>query len=215
MVSERHSSTTATEETLADDLSLRWHKLLFSVRRSIRYHSRRESFFSRLHRTSSFINVILGTATVAAILNTTKNIWPPSVSLTGAALITGFSALDLVLGFADRAKQHAEFRRRFISIESCMTGAANERKIEECIKDRLVIEGTEPPKMFALDILCHNELMRADGYDLSDAEDVKHFRHVTLWQRLTANVWPWEGAKFAPEQIKAKRREKALAATAS
>ena len=195
MVSHRYGSAAATEEEIAE-LDLRWYRVLFSVQRSIRYHSRRESFFSRWHRVNGFISVVLGTATVAAVTKAASVTWAGPISLIAPAAITCFGALDLVFGFAERAKQHGEFRRRFISIETCMAQSANEDQLKSCVSDRLAIEASEPPKMFALDVLCHNELLRAQGYEQDDPDHAKHFRSVTWFQRLTANMWPWEGSDF-------------------
>lgn len=180
-----------------------WAGLLFGVQRSARYHSRRESFFIRLDRLNSFVSIVLGTTTVAAILQAED--WPSWIKLAAPAAITCLSALDLVIGFSERAKQHAEFRRRYCAIEACMTGAANEADLDKCKKDRLGIEAGEPPKMFALDLLCHNELLRALGFERANPKQVSEFRHVNWFQQLTANMWPWEGATFERETVRPRR----------
>lgn len=113
-----------------------------------------------------------------------------------AGLITFLSAADLVLGFADRAREHGELRRRFITIEACMVDSANEDTLRKCQRDRLAIESDEPPKMHALDILCHNELLIADGYDPADEDQAFEFREIGWYKKLTADVFRWSAAKF-------------------
>ncbi len=206
MDSQRDSADSTAQEAVGKSLEDRWVGLLFGIRRSIRYHSRRESFFSRLHKSNAFLNVILGTATAAAVLKTVSAQWSPWFSLSRALAITCLSALDLVFGFADKARQHSELRRRFTDIERCMIGAADEKQLKTCVKDRLSIEASEPPKMFALDVLCHNELLRAEGYDRNDPDEAKEYWKVSGWQRLTANVWPWEGARFERDSSAQKKK---------
>lgn len=52
---------------------------------------------------------------------------------------------------------------------------------------RLHIEADEPPIYRALDLLCHNEQMRADGHP----PDSEHWASVPLYQRLTCHLFHW------------------------
>lgn len=56
---------------------------------------------------------------------------------------------------------------------------------------RLLIEKDEPPPYQVLDLLCRNELLRAEGFTLS--KDPKVFFKAGRWQRLTCQVWLWTG----------------------
>lgn len=46
------------------------HELLFGVRRSVRYHVKRQQFFDRLNGLTSFFNVVFGSAAVVALIKT-------------------------------------------------------------------------------------------------------------------------------------------------
>ena len=46
----------------------KFEKLLFSVRLSIRYHTRRRMFFDRMNKFFSFLTVLSGTAVLASVL---------------------------------------------------------------------------------------------------------------------------------------------------
>lgn len=54
---------------------------------------------------------------------------------------------------------------------------------------RVTIESDEPPTHVALDVLCHNELIRAQ-YEPQRAKD--HLCEVPLLKRLTAHLFIWE-----------------------
>jgi hypothetical protein len=200
MVSNRHGSNAAAEKTVKE-MSDEWYSLLFGIRRSIRYHSRREAFFAKCHRVNAFVTVIFGSAAVVAAGDAVKPHISAFVALLPAIIVTVFGAIDLILGFADSARLHADLRRRFIEIESCMVGNESEGVLKKCTRQRLEIEASEPPKKHALDVLCHNELMLAEGYDINDPEDVRDFRQVDWLQRLTANVVTWSATRFPPEEV--------------
>lgn len=178
---------------MSADLLDRWAASLFSVERSARYHARREAFFTRLHRLNSFLSIVLGTATVGTIQN---QHWPQWIALAAPFAIACLSSMDLVLGFSDRAREHNCLRKRFIGIQRCMLVAPDEEALKKCMDDRLAIETDEPTKMYALDILCHNELLRAKNYSKDDPTERVEYRRVRFLQRWTANVLSWEGAEF-------------------
>ena len=58
----------------------------------------------------------------------------------------------------------------------------DEAKLRSFVACRLTIEADEPPVLRALDVLCHNEMCRADGR-LDDIYD------LPWWQRIAANVF--------------------------
>ena len=154
-----------------------WHDLLFGVRRSIRYHSRRRQFFERWHLMTSFLSVLLSSATVASLL-TGQSMW----GVVAAGIVTLLSALDLVVGTATRARNHHDLVRRFTDVEREMIGIAapTVEDVARVTGERLAIEADEPPVKRVLDALCHNELARAMGYDRSQ------FVPVRWWQRWLA-----------------------------
>lgn len=148
----------------AESLEDRWRDLLFSVRRSIRYHNRRRRFFEGWHNVTSALNVMFGSATIATLL---KSEGSTGVAATFAVLISILSAIDLVVGTSRKAWLHADFVKRFIGLEKQMTGEPTEEDFHRLCIARLDIEAEEPPVLHVLNTICHNELSRALGYPKS------------------------------------------------
>ena len=172
-----------------------WHGLLFSVQRSVRYHSRRTGFFDLLHRSTNAIGVIFGSAVFVTLLNNMSVLY----TTIAAALVTVFSTLDLVIGTTARARLHDDLCRRFINLERQMESAVKpiSAQILAQSKDaRLAIELYEPPVCHVLNILCHNELVIATrGYKQKDLAPVRWydrwFAHISDFglERIRA-AWP-------------------------
>ncbi len=163
-----------------ENLNNDWHILLFGVRRSARYHEKRERFFHRLNRVVLFLNVAFGSAAVVAVISELGHGWIVAFS----ALVAMASALDLVVDTGGSARLHADLRRRFVALESAMIGEEpDQEKLTRFTRERLAIEQDEPPVLRALDVLCHNELVRALGY----GREKEHT--LPLWRRLLAQVW--------------------------
>lgn len=156
-------------------------ELLFGVRRSIRYHSRRQGFYESVDRWTSFALLLLGSGSVALVLKDHD---------TGALLV-GFavavlSGLKLVFGLGLKAAQHAQFVRDFTTIETKLVADSSEETILEAHSARLNVEAAEPPILRVLDALCHNELLRAMGIN-----DPKERVRLSRFQQITANFISW------------------------
>jgi hypothetical protein len=150
------------------ELDDRQFVLEFGVRRSVRYHARRRRHFDRLHRFTTFVALIFGSATFAALLGAFGQGKGENAALVFATVVTVTSALDLVIGSATRARDHHEFERRWIRLEQLIARAGDydDAALSEFVEMRLEIEADEEPPLRVLDLLCHNELMRAeDRYD--------------------------------------------------
>lgn len=160
-----------------DQLGRKYHDLFFGVRRSIRYHTRRRAFFDTCHTVVNFIGVVFGSATILGVLGTMGQGW----TIGAAVIVTVSSALDLVIGTAGKARVHHDLARRFIELEKQMlVGEQSEENLVRFTNERLTIEADEPPVKRVLDLLCHNEQARAEGYD------PKHFVKVPFYQRWLA-----------------------------
>jgi hypothetical protein len=161
------------EEQLQDRL----HALLFSVRRSIRYHNYRRRFFDNLSTVVQLATVIFGSATVFAVMSGL------GVAVYVAAMVTILSAINIVISPVRKSILHAELAKRFIDLENAITGVAemDEQQLREFEQQRLKIERDEPPVLRVLDSLCHNEQLRAEGY-----EGDEHYVEVPLVKRLLA-----------------------------
>ena len=144
-----------------------FHRLLFGVRRSVRYHARRERFYDSFHQVVVFMALVFGSTTLAAFGAALGAGWPLWLKLLPAALTTLFSALDLVVGSVRKARRHADLVRQFTELERQLEAgreAPSAALLAEVTDRRLQIEATEPPVLRVLDTLCHNELLRAMGY---------------------------------------------------
>ena len=162
--------------------------LLFDVRRSARYHERRRAFFESLHRLTSFFTILLAGGVLFELAGTGSPArWLQCIGLFAAAL----AATDLIVGFAARATQHAGLRARFVDLEMAMArGGTDETAWQAHRLARLAIERDEPPIYRALDLLCRNEMLQAEGF--SSEQQPGHFVQVGRWQRLTSQVWHWQ-----------------------
>jgi len=107
------------------------------------------------------------------------------ILLSGFALLVAVSAaIDLAIGLANKAALHADLSRRFNSLEQSMNLIDEPSRRDEIdwTNQRLEIEKDEPPKKPVLDVLIHNELIRAQGLPEEEGEMVK----LSAWRRRTA-----------------------------
>src|SRR5713226_3505669 len=145
-----------------ESLDDRWYGVLFSIRRSIRYHMRRVRFFDHLNLWATALSLLFGSATILALMGGKDSRW----AVLAAALVTIFSVLNLLMGSTRRAREHNDLARRFITLEKGMV--LIEQPTEDDLKKysalRLDIEADEPPILRILDILCHNEQALAEGH---------------------------------------------------
>ena len=158
--------------------------LLFDVRRSVRYHSRRRCFFERLHKFTAAVNVISGSTTFVGLIQSY-----PVIPLVSASIVTIFSTADLVIGSSQMAREHSDLAKAFIELEikivSMAVGEMSEKDFAALQAERLSIEAKEPPIMRVLDALAHNETCRSLGRDAGIVEIGRvqaFFSHlVDLW----------------------------------
>lgn len=163
------------------------YALLFAVRRSIRYHDRRRSFFERMHRLTSVLTIILAGGVLFELAGTGSPAkWLQVVGVVAATL----AALDMVVGYSSRATQHANLRSRFADLEIFVLKEGLAPDVWQRHQlDRLAIERDEPPIYRALDLLCHNEMLQAEGFSREKAPE--HFASVNIWQRYTSHLLHW------------------------
>lgn len=154
-------------------------KLLFGVRRSVRYHSRRQAFYESVDRWTSFCLLLLGSGSVALAIEGSR-----AGSITVGLLVAVVSGLKLVFAFGLKASRHAQFVRDFTRLEEQLYEDDSEETVSAVTRERLAIEATEPPVMRVLDVVCHNELLRAMGN-----EDPKERVQLNWFQHLTANFF--------------------------
>ena len=145
--------------------------LIFGVRRSSRYHTKRRQYFENMSRFIKIVTAFTGIGTFATMLSETIGLY---WTLAFSSFVALFSTIDLVVGTSEMARLHSDLARRFITLEKQLVKAGNEIEesaLNDFIAQRLEIEIEEPPKLGILDIICHNELVKAMGY--GDDEQVK------------------------------------------
>ncbi len=160
------------------------HELLFAVRRSVRYHNRRVRFLDVAQKALTIISFAGGLGAFVLLMRMLDE--TGTLAAIFAAVSASASLLNLVARFAERARLHSDLARQFITLEKDIVAAqasAEAAAFVEFTRRRLDIEANEPPILRVLDILCHNEQLRAMGYPWT--EQVK----VAWYQRLFAPVW--------------------------
>lgn len=167
-----------------EDLKVKWHALLFAVRRSARYHVRRRQFFDRMDFATKFLIIITGGATVISVNAESHNPW----AKVFGSLVAVFSAIDLIIGCSGAARDHHDLVRRFLELEkeiNLHSKAPNEELLIKLCNKRLEIEADEPPKLRILDLLCHNELIKSGGYPTTELSAIK------FYQRWCCQFFDW------------------------
>lgn len=165
------------------------YRTLFGARKSIRYHQRRRAFFETAHTVAVALQVIAGSSAVAAVVGGSGGSgwgWGAGLAATAAVL----AALDLAFGVSRRATTHASLAQQFAQLEREIVphehdGSVSAEAATGFRQRRLEIEESEPPKLRAIDLLCHNELA------------ISTYRHdkiypVVWWKRWVGHVWDVE-----------------------
>lgn len=183
--------------------------LLFDIRRSIRYHDRRKSFFERLHHVTSFLTILMAGSVLFDLAKNGETAWWLTVFGILAAL---FAILDMVVSFSRQAGIHGNLKDRFSILEiEMVSGDSSEEAWLKYQRDRLNIEKDEPPIFTALDALCRNELLIAEGYSGSDY--LKECISVSWFERITSNIFKWpniiisQNSKFSPDETQTSQRK--------
>ena len=169
--------------------------LLFGVRRSVRYHQRRQHHYESFHQWVIFVGLLFGSATLGLFATEFAAGWPLVWKLLPAAVVSLLSALDLVLGSQRKATGHHDLARDFIALEIQMELAGPHPEpatLAKLTAERLSIEAREPPVLRVLDTLCHNELAHAMGHD--GAAQVP----LSWYQRLFAGWFDLRQSRLYP-----------------
>ncbi len=181
----RHNKT-----DMSPTLDQRWHDLLFAVRKSVRYHERRQRFFLSCNRFVSFVTAASGTSAVVTLLNDADK----TIVMAIALLITLAGLMDLVFGTARRISEHGNLAREFVALERRMVLAEESSgTLRELTAARLEIEEREPPILRVLNVLSHNDVMRAMGHPQSN------WARVTPWQRRFAPFFDFRADRLTGE----------------
>jgi len=157
----------------------KWADALFGVRRAIRYHNARRAFFDGLGDWTNFLTIICGGCVVffvSASLATRS-----TAAIVFGALISVLTAVDLVVGFAVKARTHADLSRRFCELERDMlllAGQPSEEDLRDILRRRLDIEADGPFILRVLEATCHNEVARTMGWPSTDLAEIGFWQDV-------------------------------------
>jgi hypothetical protein len=108
--------------------------------------------------------------------------------MLGLAFIAApLAAWDIVIGYTSPANLHLDLKRRWIKLEmAILSGDDAEQTWIQHGTERLRIESDERFVYRALDLLCHNEVARAEGVN-----NPKDFEPLKWYQSATRHIWPW------------------------
>lgn len=163
----------------------RW-KLLFDIRRSMRYHERRRAFFERMHQVTGVLTILLAGGVLFDLAGTgDPALWLKLIGVVAAV----FAAADIIVGYAAMANKHALLRLKLCGLE--VAASDPQKPVNECVNERRRIEQGEFTVYRALDLLCHNETLVAEGFSRADPDDLAHFADLKWYESLTANLYPW------------------------
>ena len=160
-------------------------RLLFGVRRSIRYHERRQRFFENLNTWSLILALIVGSSSVSTVfwsrLAPFLPVWVGGIASFLGVVATVLALTCLVISPVRKANLHAGLARRFKKLEKRVVSASSRMALERATQKRLSIEVKEPPILRILDIKCHNELLQSIGYPKTE-----HIK-LSFFQKKLAN----------------------------
>lgn len=168
-----------------NDLEKAQFNILWGVQRSIRYHDRRRLFIEHILLFASVLFTSSGTASICVVwIHTDIPILIP-VYLLALLLVylnvNYFKYNKLIL-------LHNDLYKRFISLEKSINEIQQptNHDIHTLESIRLYIEADEPPVLKVLDIICHNELLRAYGYNSDKQVEISEL------QRILANFFDYK-----------------------
>ena len=169
--------TPASQKTIRRE---RW-KLLFAVRRGVRYHRRREQFFEMCHGLGAFITALAGSAGALALFTSKL---PHAVPWL-VAIAAGTSVVELVFRFGARARRHTDLARDFVELERDVERRGTDVTMTDLAdfrERRLEIESHEPKILNVLNVICDDEVSVAMGVS------EKHLSNVRWYQRCCAQL---------------------------
>lgn len=151
--------------------------LLFHLAVSYSYHRRRQRFFDLLDKGTKAATVLLG----ATLLGEPVRQHLPWV----AGAISGLGLLSLVFGYGERKQCHKELAEQFMAlratVESQDVEAAGPERLAAWSADFTRLNAKEPPALYALVTLCHNEQTLALGRQENLQPLAWHRRLLASW----------------------------------
>lgn len=166
------------------DLHRRLYELETDIGRCVRYQAHRQSFFATLNRFILFGVLLTGSAAFARLFQ------EPEWFGAAAAVL---AALSIVFTYSDKARDHQVLYWRYSELAADIVGVdVKEEQVTIWETRYKRILSDDPPPYRALNALCHNEVMIAQG------QDDKYLVKLNFLQRSLVNVWRFRTGKFRP-----------------
>ncbi len=167
-----------------DETWARRHGLLSRCWISRIYHQKRERFFDMCDALTKAVSVIGGATTITKLAGPGQGV---EFMQFVAGAITVTSTASLVVGYAKKARTHADLAKAFADLESRIVakGVFDDAQADAYQAELVKIEIGEPRSLGALVRICQNELAYAQGHP----EMVKR---VTWWQRTLAHFYDFD-----------------------
>lgn len=164
--------------------------MLFDIRRSARYHLRRENYFDTVSTVSAVLILASGSSMITSVLASGDR-WYLDVITGISAAVAGI--LSAVVMPARKARIHNSLARRFIELE--MEAIDPDADLLDITKKRLSIEAEEPPVKRVLDLICHNEMVKAGGADAGNYVPIPRFNRFLMTLGISYGAEPLERQK--------------------
>ncbi len=170
------------------------NELRFELEVKVRYHDKRRSFFDLWHKTVSWISVFAGSAAAVAFWTWIDDAGVETkwLGVVGGMALAAVNALDVIVGFAERARLHDALYRRCVELDVRVLkcdGSPDELRSAEA--DLLMIERDEPPGYYALYSDCWNDTVDALGLKLGK-------RKISWPRRWFRNYFQFSPEDFPP-----------------
>ena len=101
-------------------------------------------------------------------------------TFTLGASIAVLTILQIACRFSAKISVHSSLERAFSRLEQELVENEDDETVLRVNEKRLLLDADEPPVKRYVDIMCHNELVRALGY----ADE--HRWNLKWWQRVIA-----------------------------
>jgi len=173
------------------EIENRFFKLLFAVRRSVRYHTHRRKHFERLAVATNFFVIATGSTVVG--IASAGMAEHRALTIFFGALTATLGSLDLVVGFSVKACDYRNLARDFSQLEMQLVKAGanlDEKALAEMTNRRLEIEQNEPPVLRVLDGYCHNEMVRITDYKTYEEAEGEKIT-ISFWQSVFMPWFDW------------------------
>lgn len=170
--------------------------LAFDLLQNAAYHADRLAHFTRLHRSVSFVSIVLGAGAVVGALAKC-----PALAAAAGILVAVASALDLALDLRGQARNHERLRERVFSLMADIEEADGDPARLRTIRASLTrTYGEEAADMCVVNALAYNAAVQATHRNV-DADDLIPLGWV---KRLLRHWARWPGDYLTGRERKAR-----------